>query len=200
MTDCESLRSTSFQACRVSGVCSQSGEALSFIQEDKSEDANYFVVLPKAVSAGEKFTLTTNYNGRDAVTNEGEGNYFPVARHDWYPNTANAALGSFATYDMTFRIPAKGLTMAASQGAQVSDTTVGSQDVSVWKSEMPQTVAGFNSRCVRKLQEAQMTNLSYYVVWHLGQLVSVRRDEATAEQNSPLPRRLVQSTPIRSAI
>lgn len=39
------------------------------------------------------------------MTNEGDGNYFPVARSSWYPNNPNAGLGEYTSYDMTFHIP-----------------------------------------------------------------------------------------------
>src|SRR6516225_2207988 len=68
--------------------------------------------------------------------------YFPVARNDWYPNSAAGEFGESCSYDMTFRIP-KGMTMVAT-GTEVSDTTDGSHNVTVWKSELPMTVAGFN--------------------------------------------------------
>jgi hypothetical protein len=118
------------------------GQPASFIQEDKNDDGNYAVILPKAVSTDEKFTVTTVYEGKDAVVNTGGGNYFPVARDDWYPNDPNGGLGQYALYDMTFRIP-KGMKMAAT-GVLVSDNNEGGQNVTVWKSENPQTVAGFS--------------------------------------------------------
>jgi hypothetical protein len=43
---------------------------------------------------------------------------------------------------MTFRIP-KGMQIAAT-GARISDRTEGSENVTVWKTEAPQTVAGFS--------------------------------------------------------
>jgi hypothetical protein len=88
------------------------GSALSFIQEDKNDDADFAVILSKPLNEGEKFTITTTYAGKDAVTNEGSGNYIPIARQNWYPNGAGSALGEYATYDMTFRIP-KGMKLAA---------------------------------------------------------------------------------------
>ena len=100
------------------------------------------VILPKALAAGEKYTITTTYNGKEAVSNEGNGNYFPIARENWYPNNGSSSLGEYTAYDMTFRIP-KGMKIAAT-GSLVSDTNDGGQDVTVWKSEVPQTVAGFN--------------------------------------------------------
>lgn len=130
-----------FHSLRVQSVTAD-GQPLSFIQEDKNDDADFAVILPKPLAAGERFSITTSYSGKEAVTNEGGGNYYPVARHNWYPNTTTSALGEYATYDMTFRIP-KGMKMAAT-GARVSDSNDGGQNVSVWKSETPQTVAGFN--------------------------------------------------------
>jgi Peptidase family M1 domain len=130
-----------YPSLRVQSVTAD-GQGLSFIQEDKNDDADFAVVLPKPLAAGQKFTITTTYGGKDAVSNEGGGNYFPVARHNWYPNSVGGSFGEYATYDMTFRIP-KGMKLAAT-GALVSDTTEGNQNVTVWKSENPQTVAGFS--------------------------------------------------------
>ena len=67
---------------------------------------------------------------------------YPVARSNWYPNDPGASFGEYALYDMTLRIP-KGMKMAAT-GALVSESNEGAQNVTVWKSEAPQTVAGFS--------------------------------------------------------
>jgi aminopeptidase N len=131
-----------FRTLRVRSVTAADGQALSFIQEDKNDDAEFAVILPKALDAGDSFTIITEYEGKEAVTNEGGGNYFPVARMNWYPNNPGSSLGEYATYDMTFRIP-KGMQIAAT-GARVSDSNEGGQNVTVWKSEAPQTVAGFS--------------------------------------------------------
>ncbi len=131
-----------FRTLRVRSVTTADGQPLSFIQEDKNDDAQFAVILPKALAAGEQFTIAVEYEGKEAVTNEGGGNYFPVARENWYPSNPGSGLGEYATYDMTFRIP-KGMQIAAT-GARVSDHNEGNQDVSVWKSEAPQTVAGFS--------------------------------------------------------
>jgi hypothetical protein len=142
-----------FHTLRVQSVTAD-GQALSFIQEDKNDDADFAVILPKPLAAGEKYSVTTTYSGKEAVTNEGGGNYFPIARDDWYPNNANGGLGEYASYDMTFRIP-KGMKIAAT-GALVSESNEGGQNVSVWKSETPQTVAGFNFGKF-KVEEAKLT-------------------------------------------
>jgi len=145
---------------RVQNVISEGGQALSFIQEDKHEDPNFSVILPKALASGEKFAITTNYSGKDAVRNEGNGNYFPLARENWYPNNAAASLGEYSGYDMTFRIP-KGMKIAAT-GSLLSESNDGDQNITIWESEVPQTVAGFNFGKFKML-EAKMTKPEYLV-------------------------------------
>ncbi len=135
------VRFNLFSPLRVSSVAAD-GQPLSFIQEDKNDDGEFSVILPRALAAGEKFSVTTTYSGKEAVVNSGGDNYFPVARSNWYPNSVGTAFGEFATYDMTFRIP-KGMKIAAS-GTQVSESNDGGQNVTVWKSDGPTAVAGFN--------------------------------------------------------
>lgn len=131
-----------FPNLRVRSVKGADGQPLAYIQEDKNEDADFAVILTKELQPGEHFTINAEYEGKGAVTNEGGGNYFPVARSDWYPNSPQSGLGEYASYDMTFRIP-KGMQIAAT-GVRVSESNEGNQNVSVWKSEVPQTVAGFS--------------------------------------------------------
>ena len=148
-----------FHTLRVQSVTAD-GQALSFIQEDKNSDADFAVILPQPLAAGEKYTITTVYGGKEAVSNEGGGNYFPLSRENWYPNNMDASFGEYATYDMTFRIP-KGMKMAAT-GALVSESNDGGQNVTVWKSEAPQTVAGFNFGRF-KMEEVKLTKPEYLV-------------------------------------
>lgn len=148
-----------FAPLRVQNVTAD-GQPLPFIQEDKNDDADFAVILPKALAVGEKCTVTTVYGGKQAVTNEGGGNYFPIARDNWYPNTPGGAFGEYATYDMTFRIP-KGMKMAAT-GVQVSESNDGGQNVTVWKSEGPQTVAGFSFGRF-KAEQAKLTKPEYAI-------------------------------------
>ena len=61
---------------------------------------------------------------------------------------------------MTFRIP-KGMKIAAT-GSLVSESNDGGQNVTAWKSEVPQTVAGF-SLGKFKMQEAKLTAPEYLV-------------------------------------
>ena len=136
-----------FPTLRVESVSDVGGGALAFIQENKDEDADFAVILPRPLAAGERYTLRTVYSGKDAVSNEGGGNYYPVSRSDWYPNTS---FGDYATYEMTFRIP-KGLRMVAS-GTLDHEVVEGSQSVSQWHSEVPQAVAGFNFGRFKRMQ------------------------------------------------
>jgi hypothetical protein len=149
-----------FRRLRVQSVTAADGTLLSFIQEDKNEDYQFSVILPKALALDEKLTFTTTYAGKEAVFNTGGDNYYPVAREDWYPNNPAASFGEYTTYDLTFRIP-KGMKMAAT-GDLVSEENEGGQNVTVWKSEVPQTVAGFNFGRFR-VQEAKLTKPDYLV-------------------------------------
>jgi hypothetical protein len=142
-----------FHTLRVESVMAD-GQPLSFIQEDKNDDADFAVILPKPLAAGEKVSVTTTYSGKEAVINEGSGNYFPIARHNWYPNSVDSAFGEYASYDMTFHIP-KGMKIAAT-GVLVNQSNDGGQNVTVWKSETPQTVAGFNYGRF-KVEEAKLS-------------------------------------------
>jgi hypothetical protein len=149
-----------FHRLRVQTVTADGGAALPCIQEDKNEDYQFSVILPKPLAPGEKITLISTYSGKEAVVNTGGDNYFPVAREDWYPNNASGALGEYTSYDLTFRIP-KGMRMIAT-GDLVKEGNEGGQNVSVWKSEGPQTVAGFNFGRF-KVQEVQMTKPEYMI-------------------------------------
>jgi len=149
-----------FSALRVQSVTGDGGRPLAFIQEDKKDDADFFVILPKPLATGEKYTITTLYSGKEAITNEGNGNYFPVARHNWYPNNATFSLGEYSSYDMTFRIP-KGMKIAAT-GSLLSENRDGGQDVTVWKSEVPLTVAGFSFGRFKE-EESKVTKPEYLV-------------------------------------
>ena len=149
-----------YRTLRVESVTGENEQPLPFIQEDKNEDYQFFVILPKPLSSGEKYTINTIYSGKDAVFNEGGGNYFPVARENWYPNQSGAGLGQYTDYDLTFRIP-KGMKIAAT-GELVSESNEGGEYVTVWKGPVPLTVAGFNFGKLKK-EETKLTKPEYLV-------------------------------------
>lgn len=135
-----------FRHFKVQSVTDESGNALpyvyeqvSFTENDSDDSDNFNVILPKPLAIGEKFTIKTVYGGKDAVSNEGGGNYYPIARTDWFPY---ARKGDYADYEMTFRIP-KGMKIAVT-GTLLDQKTEGNNEVSHWKTEVPIGVAGFN--------------------------------------------------------
>ena len=124
---------------RVTSVKDMEGKPLDFIQEDKDQDADFAVILPRNLAVGERYTLVSEYSGVQVVFNEGSGNYYSGARTNWYPNTT---FGEYETYDLTFHIP-RGLKMIAT-GTLVREADEGEQNLSVWHSETPIAAAGFN--------------------------------------------------------
>jgi hypothetical protein len=128
-----------YSTLRVRSVTGENGEPLSFIQEDENEDPDFAVILSSELKKGESYTVTTRYGGKDAVRSEGSGNYYPVAREDWYPSQG---FDAYATYEMVFRIP-RGMTMVAT-GIPVSNLDEKNENVSRWTTQVPQSVAGFN--------------------------------------------------------
>ena len=128
-----------FPTLRVESVIGPKGEQLAFIQEDREADADFAVILPQELKKGESYTLTTKYGGKDAITNEGGGNYYPISREDWYPGQG---FGRFTTFEMTFHVP-KGMTMVAS-GKLIKKIDEGNETVTEWSADVPQPVAGFN--------------------------------------------------------
>ncbi|HKW16545.1 MAG TPA: M1 family aminopeptidase [Terriglobales bacterium] len=144
-----------FGTLRVQNVTGENGQPLSFIQEDKDDDPDFYVLLPKPLARGEKYTVTTVYGGKDAISNEGNGNYYPIARENWYPSNASAGLSDYSSFDMTFHIP-KGMKMAAS-GTLVNESTESGSSTSIWKSDVPEPVAGFEFGRMRE-EDAKLTN------------------------------------------
>ncbi|MFZ3212214.1 MAG: M1 family aminopeptidase [Terriglobales bacterium] len=148
-----------FPSLRAQSVSDSGGHPLSFIQESKDEDPGFAVILPRALEAGEEFTIRTIYSGKDAVKNEGGDNYYPVsgARDSWFPSQG---LGQYASYEMTFHIP-KGMAMVAT-GNRLREVNEGNENLSAWRSDVPQAIAGFNfGRFKRK--EAKIEKLDFVV-------------------------------------
>ncbi|HUJ33322.1 MAG TPA: M1 family aminopeptidase [Candidatus Acidoferrum sp.] len=165
-----------FSTLRVQQVLGSDGLPLSFVQEDKNDDPDFCIILPKPLAQGEKYTITTTYSGKDAVANEGNGNYYPVARENWYPANAAEAFGDDSTFDMTFRIP-KGMKMAAS-GSLISEKEEGNQDVTEWTSDAPQPVAGFQFGRMKE-KETKLTSPDF--------LVATYANEAPPDMVSNMP-------------
>ncbi|MGD0629776.1 MAG: M1 family aminopeptidase [Terracidiphilus sp.] len=99
------------------------------------------MVLAKALKKGETTYIRITYAGKDVVMNEGGANYYPLARESWYPNSSSG-LGNYAMYRMVFHVP-KGLEIIAT-GTKVSESGEGKVTTTVWKTDVPLAVAGFN--------------------------------------------------------
>jgi len=146
-----------FSTLRVQSVADSDGHSLSFVQEGKDDDPDFAVILPRALEAGEDFTIRTVYGGKDAVKNEGGDNYYPVTREGWFPNQR---FGSYVSYEMTFHIP-KGMTMVAT-GNRIREVNEGNENISEWRSDVPLAIAGFNFGKFKR-KEAKIEKLGYVV-------------------------------------
>ena len=149
-----------FPTLRVQSVTGADGQPLPFIQEDQHKDSDFWVILPKELDAGQDFTITTVYGGKEAVADEGGSNYYPVARLDWYPSRIGG-FSDFSTYDLSFTIP-KGLQLVAT-GQPLGDDTAGNRIFSRWKSETAQPVAGFQFGKFKK-EETKIAKLDNFTV------------------------------------
>ena len=149
-----------YRTLRVESVSIAGGKPLAFVQEDKKEDFQFFVILPEPLASGDKVSITTIYAGKDAVLDEGSGNYFPIARSNWYPSRAGGEFGDYTNFALTFRIP-KSMKIAAT-GDLLSENSENGQNVTVWKTSVPVSVAGFNFGAFKE-QSASMKNPDFLV-------------------------------------
>jgi hypothetical protein len=137
------VRLNLYPTLRVTGVYSENGAPLDFVQEDKKLDPDFGVLLPAAAKKGDTLRLLTVYNGSDALRADGNETYYlmPGARERWYPS--GEGMGDFASFHMTFHIP-KNLQIVAT-GKQMSLTSEsGGVMKAVWETDAPIAVAGFN--------------------------------------------------------
>lgn len=144
-----------YRTLRVESV-TLNGKPLHFIQEDKDDDPDFFVILPEPARKGAKLTVTMYYGGKDVLWHEGGGNYYLVggARSRWYPS---AGFKDYASYTMKFTYP-KDLQLVAS-GRLLSEKREGDVNISEWTSDGPQTVAAFQMGRYKKEQK-QLTNVA----------------------------------------
>jgi hypothetical protein len=138
------VRLNLYPTLRVSGVYSEAGAPLDFVQESKDLDPDFAVILPEAAKAGQTIRLLTTYAGKDALRSDGNDTYYLMsgARDSWYPS-GEGGLGDFVNFHLTFHIP-KQLQIVAT-GNQVSVTPEsGGMAKAVWETSSPIPVAGFN--------------------------------------------------------
>ncbi|MBX7174081.1 MAG: hypothetical protein K1X72_24125 [Pyrinomonadaceae bacterium] len=135
-----------YETLKVTGVRDENGKELSFIQEKKTDDPDFGVILEKAPEVGKPFKIRVEYEGQKVLLNVGSGNYAlnPSARSNWYPNNPFTAFGDRAIFDVTYRYPKK-LTMVSGGSKIGEDTIDGDVKVSKWSTEgIDYEVMGFN--------------------------------------------------------
>jgi hypothetical protein len=124
---------------RVSRV-SSGGQDVPFIQEDRKEDASFYVVMAEPMAKGSAHQLLIEYAGDKVVHKAGGGNFSVEARESWYPNVNT--FRDHARYDLTYKVP-KQYTLV-SVGNVEKQWTEKDTACSHWVSDTPIAVAGFN--------------------------------------------------------
>lgn len=134
-----------FGPLRVSRVQDADGNDLNFVQEDKNEDSDFGVIMPKPLEQGKTYQISVQYDGTEALRDSGGGNFILVPRSTWYPGNANVLFAvDRAIFDMTFRYP-KSLTFIGTGSPTAPDEREGDLAVAKWSSGQTElAVAGFN--------------------------------------------------------
>jgi len=86
-----------YHTLRVSHVRDADGHDLDFVQGDKDDDADFAVIYPQPLAAGQTYTLTIEYQGDGALHDEGSGNFILGPRETWYPNNSGTQFGDNIT-------------------------------------------------------------------------------------------------------
>lgn len=123
-------------------------QPVALIQEAADEDAGPAVVFPQPLPRDSTVLLQLSYGGDSVLVDEGDKNFAVEARTSWYAN-----LGVFsdrATFELVYSVPEGN--EIVSVGQEVEKRREGRQTVSVWKSDIPIEVAGFNYGSFKKLE------------------------------------------------
>jgi hypothetical protein len=155
-----------FGSLRVSHVQDEQGTDLSFVQENKDEDSDFGVIVPRPLEAGKTYELIVQYDGGDALRDSGGGNFILIPRSTWYPANANTLYAEDrAIFDMTFRFP-KSFTFVGTGAPVTPDTRDGDLVVAKWSSGKTElAVAGFNYGRFKKKEVADKEsgyNVEFY--------------------------------------
>jgi len=145
------------------------------------------VILPAAVSAGQKMELEFVYAG-EVLAEAGSGLLYVGARGNWYPNRGLA----MADFDLEFHYP-QGWTLVATGRPEATAAPKGAGiESSRWISERPIPVAGFNlgKYKVAKTQAGNVTVETYATA-------AVERDfpSARVQLVEPSPSDVAPQTP-----
>lgn len=156
-----------FRSLRVSSVLDEQGNSMDFIQESKDADADFAVILPQPMKMDQIYKYTVEYQGGDAISDTGGGNFILLPRSTWYPNAANSgAFGDRALFDITFRFP-KGNTFIGVGRLAEPDRQEENTIVTHWTSgNIELAVAGFNYGKFMKKEAVDKENGDFLVEFY----------------------------------
>ncbi len=134
--------------------------ALPFFQEDLEVKVDHLangmaaVILPEPMQKGQEATIAIRYAGEHVLVDAGEGNYYVRARTSWYPSVR--IFGDRATYRLIFHLPPKMEVIAV--GDLVEHLQTEEMNISIWESDVPLLVAGFNYGMFDKIEHIDETS------------------------------------------
>ncbi len=131
---------------RISSIEDESGNNLSFIQEDRDLDSDPWVILNNSVKAGEKHKIKITYKEESTresrvVHEEGAGLYLVVARESWFPSFGSCP-DDRSQYEIRARSPERHKFIAS--GIQTASEKQKDGLITAWKTDIPLSVVGFN--------------------------------------------------------
>ena len=133
-----------YRHMRVKRVLSETGEEVSFIQEDKNKDSSFAVILPKEYPVGDPLKLIVEYDGVESLLDAGTNVFFLRSRSNWYPNGIGSKFLDRASFDIKFRYPKQLMLVGV---GELVDASVEEGDIAFahWSTKgIEMATAGFN--------------------------------------------------------
>ncbi len=149
---------------RISSVTDEAGRKVNFIQEDRKLDSDPWVILPEAAAPGKAYKMKIAYEEDSTqysriIHQAGPGLYYVGSRESWYPSFG--AFDDRTNFKLRFRSPKKFKFVAT--GHSLSSEKAGDYVETVWESEMPYSVVGFNyGDFVEKAQSDDQLTITAY--------------------------------------
>jgi hypothetical protein len=149
---------------RLSSIEDVRGNALSFIQEDRKRDSDPWLILAEPVRPGETYKIKMTYledSTRESriVFQQGAGLFYVTSRTSWFPSFGD--IEDRTQFQLRAHSPKKYRFVAS--GTLVSSEVVKDELVTMWKSEIPFCVFGFNfGAFVESSQPSSNTTVTAY--------------------------------------
>jgi len=138
---------------RVTRVTTPGDREIAYVQEKRTEDGSFYVILPEPTVQTAHYKIFIEYEGNKVLTDEGGGNFAVGARTSWYPSVN--AFGDRSTFDLIFKVPHEYTLVGV--GKLVKEWREEDYAASQWTSEIPLAVAGFNYGRFKKKERADDT-------------------------------------------